>query len=135
MAVTLIHPEGLPKIDLYKQVSVATGSKLVSVAGQVSWDAEQNTVGKGDLAAQVEQCYRNVATGLEAAGATFDDVVRLTVYVVDMAPEKLPVFQEGMERVAKALGKAPTPPIAVIGVAALDIPDHLVEIEATALVD
>lgn len=69
MAITLMNPTGLPKIDAYRQVSVATGSKLVFVAGQVSWDADGVTVGEGDLAAQVEQCYLNVGIALaEAAG-------------------------------------------------------------------
>ncbi|WP_017541513.1 RidA family protein [Nocardiopsis halophila] len=135
MAVTLLSPEALPKIGLYRQVSVATGSRIVSVAGQVSWDADQATVGRGDLAAQIEQCYRNVAAGLAEAGAGFDDVARLRVFVVDWSPDLMPAFQEGVERAAKALGSAPVPPVSVIGVAALDVPDHLVEIEATAVID
>lgn len=40
MAITLVNPGGLPKIPVYRQVSIATGSKLVFVAGQVAWDAE-----------------------------------------------------------------------------------------------
>ncbi|MGW4027606.1 RidA family protein, partial [Streptomyces sp. NPDC005009] len=60
MAITLVNPDGLPKIDVYRQVSIASGSKLVFVAGQVAWDAEGVTVGAGDLAAQVERCYLNI---------------------------------------------------------------------------
>ena len=75
MAITLTNPMGLPEIDVYRQVSVATGSKLVFVAGQVAWDADGVTIGEGDLAAQVEQCYVNVATALAGAGASFADVV------------------------------------------------------------
>lgn len=55
MGVALVNPEGLPEIDAYHQVSVATGSKLVFLAGQVAWDADGATVGEGDLAAQVER--------------------------------------------------------------------------------
>lgn len=73
MPITLINLEGLPTVDLYRQVSVATGSKLVFISGQVARDADGVKVGDGDLAAQVEQCYLNVATALAAAGATFDD--------------------------------------------------------------
>lgn len=135
MAITLVNPDGLPKVDAYRQVAVATGTKLVFVAGQVAWDAEGGTVGKGDLAAQVEQCYLNVATALAGVGATLDDVAKLTVYVVDWTPDKMPQFMEGTARAAMKLGSAPTPPGSLIGVAALDIPDHLVEIEATAVLD
>ncbi|KND25533.1 RidA family protein [Streptomyces anulatus] len=135
MAITLVNPSGLPEIGAYQQVSVATGSKLVFVAGQVAWDAEGRTVGEGDLAAQVEQCYVNIGTALAAVGGTFADLAKLTVYVVDWAPGKMPLFLEGVSRAATRLGGAPVPPGTLVGVAALDIPEHLVEIEAVAVLD
>lgn len=135
MAITLVNPSGLPEIGAYKQVSVATGSKLVFIAGQVAWDAEGATVGGGDLAAQVEQCYVNIGTALAAVGGTFDDLAKLTVYVVDWTPEKMPLFLEGVSRAAARLGTTPVPPGTLVGVAALDIPEHLVEVEATAVLD
>ncbi|MFC9581537.1 RidA family protein [Streptomyces yangpuensis] len=135
MAVTLINPTGLPEIDAYRQVAVATGSKLVFIAGQVSWDAEGVTVGAGDLAAQVEQCYLNVGIALAGAGATFDDVAKLTVHVVDWTPDKMPRLLEGIDRAAAKLGVGPVPPATLLGVAALDVPEHLVEVEATAVID
>lgn len=135
MAITLVNPSGLPEIGAYRQVSVATGSKLVFVAGQVAWDAEGATVGEGDLAAQVEQAYVNVGTALAAVGGTFDDVAKLTVYVVDWTPGKMPAFLEGVSRAAARLGITPEAPGTLVGVAALDLPGHLVEIEATAVLD
>ncbi|MFI8931696.1 RidA family protein [Streptomyces sp. NPDC053474] len=135
MAITLVNPAGLPEVDAYRQVSVASGSKLVFVAGQVAWDAAGVTVGEGDLAAQVEQCYLNVGTALAAVGATFDDVAKLTVHVVDWAPDKMPLLLEGIARAAAKLGVTPVAPGTLLGVAALDAPDHLVEVEATAVID
>ncbi|MFJ5044215.1 RidA family protein [Streptomyces sp. NPDC088719] len=135
MAITLVNPSGLPEIGAYRQVSVATGSKLVFVAGQVAWDAEGATVGEGDLASQVEQAYVNVGTALAAVGGTFDDVAKLTVYVVDWTPGKMPAFLEGVSRAAARLGITPAAPGTLVGVAALDLPGHLVEIEATAVLD
>ncbi|WP_172383334.1 RidA family protein [Streptomyces sp. MNP-20] len=135
MAITLVNPAGLPEVDAYRQVSIASGSKLVFVAGQVAWDAAGVTVGEGDLAAQVEQCYLNVGTALAAAGATFDDVAKLTVHVVDWAPDKMPLLLEGIARAAAKLGVTPVAPGTLLGVAALDAPDHLVEVEATAVID
>ncbi len=134
MPITLVNPSGLPKIDAYRQVSVATGSKLVHVAGQVSWDADGVTVGAGDLAAQVEQSYLNVATALAEVGASLEDVAKLTVYVVDWTPDKMPLLMEGITRAFTKLGVTATPPASLLGVAALDVPDHLVEIEATAVI-
>ncbi|MFI1223693.1 MULTISPECIES: RidA family protein [unclassified Streptomyces] len=135
MAITLVDPSGLPEIGVYRQVSVATGSKLVFIAGQVAWDGTGATVGAGDLAAQVEQCYVNVGTALAAVGGTFDDLAKLTVYVVDWAPEKMPLLLEGLSRAAARLGTTAAPPATLVGVAALDVPEHLVEVEATAVLD
>ncbi|GAA4663347.1 RidA family protein [Amycolatopsis dongchuanensis] len=122
-------------MDLYRQVAVATGSKLVFLAGQVALDAEGRKVGEGDLAAQVEQCYLNVGTALAEAGATFDDVVKLTVYLVDWTPDKMALYVEGVSRASAKLGVDALPPLTGIGVAALAEPDLLVEIEAVAVVD
>ncbi|MER7485904.1 RidA family protein [Streptomyces sp. NPDC126497] len=135
MAITLMNPDGLLRTDVYRQVSVASGSRLVFVAGQVAWDAEGVTVGAGDLAAQVEQCYLNIGTALAGAGGSFDDVAKLTVHVVDWTPDKMPLLLEGISRAAAKLGVTPTPPATLLGVAALDVPEHLVEIEAVAVLD
>ncbi|WP_305786421.1 RidA family protein [Symbioplanes lichenis] len=130
MAVTLVNPGGLPEIPIYRQVSVATGSKLIHVAGQVAWDA-----GATDLAAQVEQCYLNVGTALAGVGATFDDVVKLTMHVVDWRPELMPQVVDGIARAAARLGVTPAAPASLFGIAALDVPEHHVELEATAVLD
>jgi len=44
----------------------------------VAWDSERAPIGEGDLAAQVEQCYLNVATALTEAGGSLGDVAKLT---------------------------------------------------------
>ncbi|WP_012182590.1 RidA family protein [Salinispora arenicola] len=135
MAVTLVNPSGLPEVDVYRQVSVATGSKLIHVAGQVSWDADGKTIGDGDLTTQVEQCYLNVGTALAGVGASFADVVKLTVHVVDWTPERMPELLEGIARASVKLGTTPMAPVSLFGIAALDVPEHLVEVEATAVLD
>ncbi|MCX4387976.1 RidA family protein [Micromonospora peucetia] len=135
MAITLVNPEGLPKVDLYRQVSVATGSKLVFLAGQVAVDADGTTVGAGDYAAQTEQACLNIATALAAVGASFDDVAKLTAYVVDLTPDKMPALIEGINRANTKLGVTPTPPLTGLGISALAGPDLLVEIEAIAVID
>jgi enamine deaminase RidA (YjgF/YER057c/UK114 family) len=135
MAVELFNPDGLPKPEVYRQVSVATGSRLVFLAGQVARDAEGNRVGEGDLAAQVEQAYLNVGAAMAGVGGSFDDVAKLTAYVVDWTPDKMPLLGEGVARAAAKLGVDPVKPITLLGVAALAEPDLLVEIEATAVLD
>jgi enamine deaminase RidA (YjgF/YER057c/UK114 family) len=136
MPVTLITPEGLTNTDAfrYKQVAIATGSRQIYVAGQIATDANGQLVSPGDLKGQVVQAYRNVATALAAAGATFSDVVRLTVYVVDWKPEMIDDFMAGVNEVAQEIGFAPAP-ASLIGVSILFQPGVLVEVEATAVVD
>ena len=126
--ITLVNPEGLPEIDIYRQVAVASG-RTVYVAGQVAWDAEP------DLAKQVEQAYLNVHTALQGVGASFADLVRVRVYVVGWTPDKMPQLLEGIAGAAEKAGTTPVAPATLIGVAALDVPEHLVEVEATAVLD
>jgi enamine deaminase RidA (YjgF/YER057c/UK114 family) len=135
VAVQLINPDGLPKPEVYRQLSIATGTRLVFLAGQVARDADGNPVGEGDLAAQVEQAYLNIGTAMAAIGGSFDDVAKLTVYVVDWSPDKMPLLGEGVARAAAKLGVDPVKPITLLGVAALGEPDLLVEVEATAIID
>ncbi|MFF5175374.1 RidA family protein [Micromonospora sp. NPDC000089] len=135
MAVSFVNPEGLPAVDLYRHVAVATGAKQVFIAGQVAVDAHGGTVGVGNLTAQVEQCYLNVATALAGVGGSFDDVVRLTVYIVDWTPDKMTPLLDGITRAATKLGIIPVPPFTGLGVSALAGPDYLVEVEATAVMD
>lgn len=129
MAVTLINSEELPQIDVYHHVAVASGAKTIYLSGQVAWDAAP------DLATQTEQAYVNVHTALKAAGASFKDLARVRVYVVDWTPDKMPALLEGIDNAMKKVGETAKPPATLIGVAALDVPEHLVEVEATAVVD
>ncbi len=92
-------------------------------------------MGQGDFAAQVEQCYLNISTALAAVGGSFDDVAKLTVYVVDWSPEKMPLLGEGVGRAAAKLRIDPVKAITLLGVAALGEPDLLVEVEATAVIE
>lgn len=133
MPIDLLNPDGLPKPEVYRQVAVASGSRTVYMAGQVARTAEGEAVGPGDLAAQVEQAYLNVDIAVQAAGGTFADIAKLTLYVVDWSPEKMAALGEGVGRVSARLGIDPVKPITLIGVAALGEPDLLVEVDATAV--
>jgi enamine deaminase RidA (YjgF/YER057c/UK114 family) len=108
----------------------------VHVSGQVARSADGSPVAPGDLAGQVAHALRNTAKGLAGAGASFDDVLRLTFYVTDWAPEKIDAFMAGVGEVAEEIGlTVPLPPSSLIGVDYLFEPDVLVEVEATAILD
>lgn len=135
MAITFIDPDGLARVDVQRQVSVATGSKLVFIAGQVAWDEEGRTVGEGDLAAQLEYCYLKIGIALAAVGGSFNDVAKLTIYVVDWTQDKYPLVLEGIARASAKLGITPAPPVSLLGISAGFTPDLMVEVEATAVID
>jgi 2-iminobutanoate/2-iminopropanoate deaminase len=80
------HPVSTPAapkaIGPYSQ-AVRAGS-LLFVSGQIPIDPATGEVVNGDIATQTRRVFQNLAAILEAAGASFDDVVRTTVYVADM---------------------------------------------------
>ncbi|MFD7964310.1 RidA family protein [Streptomyces zaomyceticus] len=136
MTVQHLTPAGMLQPVPYHHVAVGTGTKHVHVSGQIARRADGTPVAPGDLAGQVAQALRNTAIGLAGAGATFADVLRLTFYVTQWAPEKIGDFMTGVEAVAGEIGlPAPLPPASLIGVEYLFEPDVLVEVEATALLD
>ena len=136
MTVQFLSPEGMPQPVPYHHVAVGSGARQVHVAGQISRDANGTPLAPGDLAGQVAHALRNTAAGLAAAGASFRDVVRLTFYVTDWQPETIDAFMDGIGRVTDELGlPQPMPPASLIGVAYLFMPDVLVEVEATAVLD
>lgn len=135
MTITLMNPAGLPTVETHHQLSIATGSRLVFLAGQVAWDVNGDIVGEGDLAAQVEQCYLNIATALTEVSGSFDDIAKLSIFVVDLKPEHMSQLGEGINRAAARLDIEPAAPITGLGVSSLAEPELLVEVEAIAVID
>jgi enamine deaminase RidA (YjgF/YER057c/UK114 family) len=135
MSIYLFNPAGIDSLPVHHQASVATGSKIISLAGQVSWDANAQLIGKGDLAAQSEQAYLNVATALLGLGASTEDITHVTVYVVGYTPAAGKQVMEGRRRAAEHLGVDFQHPGTFVGVTSLWDPDYLIEVQATAVVD
>jgi len=113
----------------YSQAMVVGGSRLLFISGQVPVDAQGELVGRGDFRAQAHQVFRNLQANLEAAGATWADVVKLTVLLTDMAD--FPIFNE----VRQEYLQPPFPTATTAAVSALVSPDWLVEIEAVAVLE
>ena len=131
MTLKCINPADLPPQQTYTQVVVATGSKLVFIAGQEPEDIQGKLVGPGDLAAQARQVYANLGRALAAAGARPDQVARITIYVVNYERDTcLPII----EAARTALFGAHKPADVVLGVAALS-PGYLIEVDAIAVLD
>jgi enamine deaminase RidA (YjgF/YER057c/UK114 family) len=129
--VTNVEPAGWAPPRGYSNALVATGaSKLVFVAGQIAWDAQQQLVGAGDFARQFEQALSNVVTCLRAAGAEPSALVRLTIYVTDKR-QYLAATREIGAAYKRLVGKH-YPAMSLVQVADLLETGALVEIEATA---
>jgi enamine deaminase RidA (YjgF/YER057c/UK114 family) len=131
MTLELINPEDLPTPPTYTHVVVATGSRLVFVAGQEPEDEQGNLVGPGDLAVQARQVFGNLGRALAAAGAQPEQVAKITIFVVDYRRELLPAIDEG--RVALFGNHKPADTL--VGVEALSGAEFLIEVEAVAVVD
>jgi enamine deaminase RidA (YjgF/YER057c/UK114 family) len=127
-----LSPPTLNPTNGFSHAVTATGGKTVYVSGQVSVNEKAEVVGKGDFRAQVEHTFENLKAALAAAGATFKDVVKVTYFVVDLKPELVPHVREVRR---KYLDADHPPASSLVGVAALVVPDWLIEIEAIAVVE
>jgi enamine deaminase RidA (YjgF/YER057c/UK114 family) len=131
MTLKCINPADLPPQQTYTQVVVATGSKLVFIAGQEPEDIHGKLVGRGDLAVQARQVYANLGRALAAAGARPDQVARITIYVVNYERDTcLPTI----EAARTELFGAHKPADVVLGVTSLS-PGYLIEVDAIAVMD
>lgn len=125
-----INPEAAPPpVGPYVQVTVAPpGGRIVCCSGAVALDVDGNVVGKGDIVAQTRQTLENLRLSLEAAGATFEDVVKINSYLTDFSlfPQVAPVRAEYL--------KEPFPASTTVEVSSLIFPELMIEIEAIAIV-
>jgi enamine deaminase RidA (YjgF/YER057c/UK114 family) len=127
--VTHLNPAGMHRNPAYSQGVVVEGNaRTIYVGGQNAVNPDGQVVGVGDLAAQTEWALQNLATVLTAAGARLQDVVKLTVYLVQGQD-----FRAGYGAFQRACGDAPPPVVSAALVSGLAHPDFLVEIEAVAV--
>jgi reactive intermediate/imine deaminase len=121
-----LRPAGMPPANGYSHAVAFNGPVLV-ISGQVPLDEEGRLVGQGDPRAQLRQVFLNLTTALAAAGASMDHVVKLTVFLTDMAD--LQVFREVRDDFVP-LDRPPAS--SLVQVSSLVNPEFRVEIEAIA---
>lgn len=132
MALERLNPEGIadPVNDLYSQVVVSSGEKMVHVAGTTSRDREGTVVGD-TYEEQIATTLTNVEESLAAAGAGPGDVARQTIFALDCEA----FVEEAYPHVVEFYGEDALPASALIGADSLAHPDYLLELEVTAVVD
>lgn len=125
----IIQPKGMfdPRPRF---AQVVKHGKLIYVAGQTSVDAEGKLVGKGDIEAQTRQVLENIKKCLAAAGATFDQIVKINVYSTNLDAHLATIAKLRQEYFTKGPVASTT-----VQVSRLVQPDWLVEIEAIAVLD
>ena len=102
--------------------------RVLHISGHVSQDADGRTVGQGDMEAQTRQVLENIRDVLTSVGGTMDDVVKVTVFVIDVAEIGK------IHAVRSEFFNKPYPASTLVQVAQLIDPDWLIEIEAVAVV-
>jgi reactive intermediate/imine deaminase len=117
-----------PPIGSYSHaVRIETGDTLwIYVSGQIAFDATGNIVGRGDLRAQTEQVFENLARVLEANGASFEDVVKIQTFMTaldDLA---------GSREVRLRYLPSEPPASTTVKVDALVVSDALIEVDVVA---
>jgi reactive intermediate/imine deaminase len=125
-----LSPESLPSPAGYSHVVDAPAGRIVYVSGQVPLDANGELVGAGDLDAQVRQVFDNLSRALEAAGASWPDVVKLNYFVRDMSRH------ESVRAIRNEYVDTERPPAStLVEVSGLFRDDVLIEIDAVAITE
>ena len=133
MSKEIFSPATLPSPVGYSHVAKVSKGTLVYLAGQVSSDASGKLVGEGDFGAQAEQVFRNLKLGLEAAGATMADIVKMNVYITaDVDQAEVPKLRAVRD---SYVNKDKPPASTLLFVSRLARPGWLLEIEAVAAID
>jgi 2-iminobutanoate/2-iminopropanoate deaminase len=118
--------------DVFDAFRIALGYRvgnLIFLSGQASIDENGELVGVGDFDRQVEQTFANIKRVLEAAGSSMEKIVKVTIYLTDMA---------NFPKIIEARGKyfkQPWPADTIVEVGALGLPELQIEIEVVALIE
>ena len=130
MPVNLIRSDSLYAGVPYAYAAASPPGSLIFTAGACPLDDNGQVLGLGDVRAQASLAVANLATALAAAGATFADVLKTTVFVASNQQADLVAAWEVVEA---AFGEHDAPST-LLGVTVLGYRDQLVEIEAVAAI-
>ena len=124
----LLSPPELHPAPGFSHATIATGTRVAYLAGQVALAPDFSVVGGEDLRAQTVAAMRNVQIALQAVGASWEHVVRRTIYTTQ--PQEYETMTAGIEEVQ---GSQEHPAQTILGVTGLAVPGLMIEIEVTAV--
>jgi enamine deaminase RidA (YjgF/YER057c/UK114 family) len=127
-SANFVNPEGMHRPTGYTHVVEVTAGRPVYISGQVALDGDGELVGPGDVGAQAGQVFENLRVALGSVGAGFEQVVKLTFYLVDAT--QMPAVREVRDRYVDT---ARPPASTAVEVRRLVRDDLLVEVEAVAI--
>ncbi len=131
MKKEIISSEKLRKPHgIYSHAVKVKAAHLLFIKGTTARDRDGNIVGKGNIKAQTRQIFENMKIILEAAGGTFDNIVKMTLFVTDINNQ----FKE-VHEVRAEFFKKDYPASTMVQVSRLASEDLLIEIEAIAALD
>jgi len=124
MSRKLINPPSLHPAPGFSHITVAEPGTIAYFAGQVALAPDFSIIGGDDLGEQTKAAMRNIGVALKAVNATWDDVVRRTIYTLH--PTEYEVMTAAIEEIQ---GSKDHPAQTIIGVTGLAVPGLLIEIE------
>src|SRR5579883_138137 len=128
MPLERIQPDGLARLPLFTQVVKA--GNTVYIAGQPAIDSHGQLVGPGDITTQATQVFENINIALQSVGATFDNLVKMTIFATNRA-----YLAPIAEVRAKYLGRPDPVTSTFVEVSGLACPEMLLEIESVAVLE
>ena len=122
-----VNPKGVGKpLGLYSHAVSVSCERMLFISGQTSVDGKGQVTGKGDAKIQAEQVFKNLEKILKSQGASWDDMLKTTIYLTDI--RHMNVVQEVRAKYIKRGYPAST----LLVVSGLARPEFLVEVEAVA---
>lgn len=135
MEKKFLNPPDLPNWQqVFSQVAIVSvrNVRTIYVAGQVAVDERKNLIGEGDLRAQSDQAFTNLARALAAGGASTADVVKVNIYIKHYQPADAAIIRDAFRKVFPH----PNLPVSTwLGVEALAEEGFLIELDAVAMVE
>lgn len=125
---TAVIADSVPEVAGFS--SAVKVGLTVYLSGQVALDSAARIVGPGDLRQQARQSLDNLVRLVRAARGLPGDVVKLTVYVVELGPESAQLIRDAS---AEVFGEQPAPAITIVGIESLPLSGLLVAVDGVAV--